>query len=221
MRLPLRRLLPAAFLAGLLPSVAAAQVCLGNPSFATHHLQMNGGYTFTSDFDELGANFTSGSNSVFAGIGVNSYAFEGSDANIRVAGSLGYQVPVTASGRVQACPMLRASYGMPTDDYNGSGGDLRTQSYGFGLAVGGALTQTDRFAIVPSVQAGVQRDLFRVRGGLFPVDNGDTYGVLGLGIGFVMNSALSIRPSVTVPINAAFDDPIFGIGLSLNYGGRR
>ena len=221
MRLPLRRLLPVALLIGALPSVAAAQACLGNASFSTNHLQMAGGYTFTSDFDELGASFTSGSNSVFAGIGVNSYAVEGSDANVRVAGSLGYQVPVTASGRVQACPMLRASYGLPTDDFNGLGGELRTQSYGFGLAIGGALTQTDRFAIVPSVQAGVQRDVFRVRGGLLPVDDGDTYGVVGLGIGFVMNNALSIRPSVTLPVNAAFDDPIFGIGLSLNYGGRR
>lgn len=221
MRLPLRRLLPAALVVGLLPSAAAAQACLGNASFGTNHLQMSGGYASTNDFDEIGAAFTSGSNSVFAGIGVNSYALDGGDANVRVAGSLGYQVPVTASGRVQACPMLRASYGLPTDDYNGSGGELRTQSYGFGLAVGGAMMQNERFAIVPSVQAGVQRALFRVRGGLASVDQADTYGVVGLGVGFVMNNALSIRPSVTLPVNAAFDDPIFGIGLSLNYGGRR
>lgn len=221
MRLPLRRLLPAALVVGLLPSAAAAQACLGNASFGTNHLQMSGGYASTNDFDEIGAAFTSGSNSVFAGIGVNSYALDGGDANVRVAGSLGYQVPVTASGRVQACPMLRASYGLPTDDYNGSGGELRTQSYGFGLAVGGAMMQNERFAIVPSVQAGVQRALFRVRGGLASADQADTYGVVGLGVGFVMNNALSIRPSVTLPVNAAFDDPIFGIGLSLNYGGRR
>lgn len=221
MRPSMRRLLPALLVTGLLPASAAAQACLGNASFATNHLQMSGGFRSTADVEELGTAFTSGSNSVFAGLGVNSYALGGGDANVRVAGSLGYQVPVTASGRVQACPLIRASYGLPTDDYDGSGGELRTQSYGFGLAVGGALVRGERFAIVPSVQASVQRNLFRVSGGLAPVDDADTYGVVGFGVGFVMNESLSLRPSVSLPIRAAFDEPIFDIGLSLNYGGRR
>lgn len=221
MRLSLRAIIPALAVSAVLPSVAAAQACLGNASFAANHLQMSGSYTFTSDFDELGAGFVSGSNTVFAGVGVNSYSNGGGDANLRISGSLGYQVPVSASGRLQACPLLRASYGLPTDDYNGTGGELTTQSYGFGLAVGGPLVQRARFALVPSLQAGVQRDVFTVRGGFAPDDLSDTYGTVGFALGLVMNESLSLRPSVLLPLNASFDDPIFGIGLSLNYGRRR
>lgn len=221
MRLSLRTVVPALAFASLLPSIAAAQACLGNASFGANHLQMSGSYTFTSDFDELGASFVSGSNSVFAGVGVNSYSNLGRDANLRISGSLGYQVPVSASGKLQACPLLRASYGLPTDEFNGFGGELTTQSYGFGLAVGGPMLQRARFALVPSLQAGVQRDVFKVRGGLAPEDNSDTYGTIGFALGMVMNESLSLRPSVLMPVNASFEDPIFGIGLSLNYGRRR
>lgn len=221
MRFPMRAVLPALALTALLPASAAAQACLGNASFANNHLQMTGDYTFSSDFDQLGASFVSGSNSVFAGLGLNSYAFRGGDPNLRISGTVGYQVPVSASGRVQACPLLRASYGLATDDYNGTGGELTTQSYGFGLALGGTMLQRSRFALVPSVQASVQRDAFTVRGGFAPDDFSDTYGLVGVALGLVMNESLSLRPSMQLPLNASFDDPVFGIALALNYGRRR
>ena len=221
MRRSVRSILPIALIAVTVPTTAAAQVCLGNASFAANHLQMSGSYTFTSDFDELGAAFTSGSNSVFAGLGVSSYSVDGGDPNLRIGGTLGYQVPVSAKGRVQACPLLRATYGLPTDDYNGTGGELTTQSYGIGLAFGGTLLQRERLALIPSVQASVQRDIFTVRGGLAPDDLADTYATVGVALGIVMNDALSLRPSMSLPVNAAFDEWLFGIGLSLNYGRRR
>lgn len=176
---------------------------------------------FSSDFEELGAGFTSGSNSYFGGLGISSYAFDGSDANVRLGGRLGSQVPVSASGRVQACPLLSASYGLTTKDYNGTGGDLHTQSYGLGLAIGGELMRSNRVALVPSVSATVLRDVFRVTGGLAPTDDQDTYILAGAAVGIVLSDALAIRPAVAFPINAAFDEPVFSIGLVLNYGGRR
>jgi len=217
----MRTVLPALALTALLPASASAQACLGNASFANNHLQMTGDYTFSSDFDQLGASFVSGSNSVFAGLGLNSYAFQGGDPNLRISGNVGYQVPVSASDRVQACPLLRVSYGLATDDYNGTGGELTTQSYGFGLALGGTMLQRSRFALVPSVQASVQRDAFTVRGGFAPDDFSDTYGLVGVALGLIMNESLSLRPSVQLPLNASFDDPVFGIALALNYGRRR
>lgn len=221
MRHSVRLLLPFATALVALPVTAAAQTCLGNASFAANHLQMGGTYTSVGDADELGASFVSGSNSVFAGLGVSSYSFDGGDANVRISGALGYQVPVSVSGRVQACPLLRASFGLPTTDYNGSGGDLTTQSYGLGLAVGGTLLQRERLALVPSVQATVQRDVFTIAGGLTPDDVTETYGTIGVALGIVMNESLSLRPSVSIPVNASFDDPIIGIGIALNYGRRR
>lgn len=214
-----RVLLPALALSLAIPAAAVAQVCLGNASFATNHLQVNASYNATNNVDELDASLVWGSNSAFAGLGVGSTEFDGGTPTTRVGGSLGYQVPVSASGRVQACPMLRASYGFPTDI--SGGGELSTQSYGLGIAVGGTLMTGARVALVPSLQAAVQRDVYTVSGTLLPDDRSDTYATLGLALGFVLNNSLSLRPQVSVPINAASDDPIFGFGLSLNFGGRR
>lgn len=217
----LRLLVPTLIAAVASPSLAVAQACLGNASFASNHMQVTGGLTSSDTFEELDAALVSGSNSVFAGIGVNSATYNGADGSLRIAGSLGYQVPLSAGGRLQACPLLRAEVGLPTNDFNGTGGELRTQRYGFGLAVGGPLVRGERWAIVPSVQAQVQRERWVVRGGIDPDDFTDTYALIGVAVGFVVNESLSVRPSMSIPSSAPFDEPVYGIGVSLNYGGRR
>ncbi len=217
---PSSLLLPALALTLAVPGAAFAQACLGNGSFAGHHMQMNAAYTTVDDVDEVGAALVSGSNSVFAGLGVSSYSIGDGSSSVRIGGSLGYQVPVSASGRVQICPVLSATIGLPSDDFGGTGNEYRTQSFGFGVALGGPVFRAERFALIPSLQAGVQRDVLNV-GGLAGADISDTYGSFGLALGLVFNEALSLRPSVRVPTGASFDDPIYGIGVALNYGGRR
>jgi hypothetical protein len=214
------RLLPALLLVSIAPAAAVAQACLGNGSFAGNHLQMNAAYVTVDEVDEVGASFVSGSNSVFAGLGVSSYSIGDGSSSVRIGGTLGYQVPVSTSGRVQVCPVLSATVGLPSDDFGGTGNEYRTQSFGFGVAVGGTLLRAERFALVPSLSAGVQRDVLTV-GGLPGADIADTYGTVGLALGFLFNDALSLRPSIRIPIGATFDDPVYGIGVSLNYGGRR
>lgn len=198
-----------------------AQACFGNASFASNHLQMNGDVAFNKDVEELGASFVSGSNSVFAGLGVVSSTVEGGDASVAVRGNLGYQVPVSPARSVQVCPVLRASVGLPAKNYDGLGGELTTQSYGLGLNLGGELIRAERLSLVPSLSVGVQRDVIRISGGTAPDNLQDTYAYAGLAVGIVVNNALSLRPSVTVPFEARLDSPIFGVGLALNFGGRR
>ena len=74
---------------------------------------------------------------------------------------------------------------------------------------------------MPSVSLGFQYDNLKVDGGLVDGSTSDTYGLAGFALGIVLNDALSIRPSITLPVSARFDDPILGIGVALNYGGRR
>lgn len=208
-------------IAPLATSALQAQACFGNASFASNHLQMNGDVAFNRDFEELGASFVTGSNSVFAGLGVVSSTFEAGDASVGIRGNLGYQVPVNQSRSVQVCPVLRASVGLPAKDYNGLGGELTTQSYGLGLNLGGELIRAERLALVPSLSVGVQRDVVRISGGTAPDDFQDTFAYAALAVGIVVNRALSLRPSVTVPFEARLDSPIFAVGLALNFGGRR
>lgn len=207
--------------APLASSVLQAQACFGNASFASNHLQMNGDVAFNKDVEELGASIVSGSNSAFAGLGVASSSVDGGDAIVAIRGNVGYQVPVNRARSVQVCPVLRASVGLPIKDYNGLGGELTTQSYGLGLNLGGELIRAERLALVPSLSVGVQRDVIRISGGTAPDAFQDTFAYAGLAVGIVVNRALSLRPSVTIPFEARLDSPIVGVGLALNFGGRR
>lgn len=203
-----------------LPLSAAAlhaQACLGYPSFSRNHLQMNADFIANDDFEELGASFVAGSNTAFGGLGVNRTLYDLGDV-VAIRGSLGYQVPVSKSGRVQACPQLRVNYGLPTDV--SFGGELSVRSYGFALGVGGELFKAQRVAIVPSVQLGLQRDEFTYSA-LGADDIEDTYVYAGLNVGIVLNEQLSIRPSLHFPDRGRLREPIFGLGLALNFGGRR
>lgn len=194
------------------PATATAQTCLGNASFTTNHLQLAGEMTFGDAGDEIGLSFVSGSNTAFAGLGLGSQSFETQDNRLLARGVLGYQVPATNNGSVQVCPVVRVGLG-----FGGEESGISSQSYSLGLAVGGVLVRAQRMSLVPSVALGMQNDRFQ----LGPDDFVDAYGTATLAIGIVLNESLSIRPSFLMPIGAQFDEPILGISLSLNYGGRR
>lgn len=203
------------------PALVAAQGCLGNASFITNHLQLNGDVIVNDDFEELGAAFVGGSGSFFGGLGVGSTTFDGGDANVALRVTAGSQTPISYGGKLQVCPLLRLRVGFPKQNYNGSGGEFSTQSYSIGVGVGGEMFRAARLAVVPSLQAGVQRDLLKLSGGIAPESIQDTYAYVGFALGLVANDALSLRPSVMLPADSRFDGPIFGVGLALNYGGRR
>lgn len=201
----------AALSLAFVPSVAAAQTCLGNASFATNHLQLAGDMTAGDGADEFGLSFVSGSNTAFAGLGVGFISYSG-DQRLAVRGVLGYQVPATSSGSIQVCPVLRAGLGFGEDS-----GDISSQIYSLGLAVGGVMLRAERIALVPSVTLAMQHERFDD----FGANITDEYGTATFALGIVLNESLSIRPSFLMPIGARFDEPILGISLSLNYGGRR
>jgi hypothetical protein len=204
----------------LASSTLQAQSCLGYPSFSANHLQMNAGASFSSDFEQFGANFVSGSNTIFAGLGVGGTRNTGSNSSLEARGLLGSQVPVGQSARWQICPVLNASYGTGPDDLALPGNDVTTAGAGFGLALGGELSRSETLAIVPSFQLGFQYERINIEG-LGGETLTDTYGTVGVGVGFVFSNQLSLRPSVTIPTREGSNEPIFGISVALNYGRRR
>lgn len=216
-------LLAVSAIAALLsPTHLAAQTCLGNPSFRVNHLQLAGEALFDENVTTFGAMFTSGSNSYFGGVGAGGASTDGVDGTtLLLRGQLGSQVALSPGSAAQVCPILTAEVGFGPEDIDGLGTNYSSRAFGFGLAFGGILANTGTIALVPSVSAG-----FQYRAGLFDGVGGsttvsDTYGTVGAALGLVMNQALSIRPSVTFPLGVEDGKPVVGIGVALNYGGRR
>ena len=221
LRSPLvRTLLVAALMA--VPAAARSQTCLGNPSFSTNHLQLSADASFPATATAFGASIGSGSETVFGRVGIGGVTYDNSDGStLVIGGTVGYQVTSPTTRRFQICPVLSAAYGMGPKDFAGSGNDLRTTAFSFGLSAGGEFVRMDGFSIIPAASVGFAYwsssvDAF---GGAFSTS--DTYGLAGVTLGIVLNSQLSVRPSVSLPFGVDERDPVYGIGVTLNYGGRR
>lgn len=118
--------------------------------------------------------------------------------------------------------MLAGSYGFGPNNVGGLGDtDLQTRAFNFGLSLGFDALRSDRLRVVPALSAGFvyAATIFDATGGSTTVD--DTYGVAGLTLGLVLNDQLAIRPTVSVPFGVDGAEASYGIGFTLNYGGRR
>ncbi len=201
-----------------LPALATradAQSCLGFPSFATNHLQMNAGATLSSDVEQFGASVVSGSNSFFAGFGVGGTSYGGGSPSLDLRGTLGSQTS-SSSGRVQACPLLSVGYGFGPKDFEGAGFDANTLTAGFGLAFGAELGT----ALIPSLRLGYEYEQFKVSG--VAGTTNDSFGSLAFALGYKFSDALVIRPSVGLTTRAGAEgEPTYGVSVAFNYGRRR
>jgi hypothetical protein len=205
----------------VVPGALEAQACLGNPSFSTNHLQVNAGASFAPSTTTFGGEFVGGSESLFTGLTAGGATYDGISGATLLAGiRAGFQVPVT-SGTMQVCPVVGAEVGFGPADVGGDRSDFRSRAVTFGLAAGGELLRSDRIAVVPSLSIGFAYTGTTVTGLLATETETETFGLAGAAVGLVLNDRLSIRPSVSFPIGLEGADPIYGIGFSLNYGGRR
>ena len=217
------RLLPAiaTLVVVALPSSLLGQACLGQPSFALNHLQMTAGANFDKTSTSFGANFISGSESVFGGIGIGGATFDGFEGSSLLAGATaGFQVPLTDGG-AQICPIVSAQFGFGPNDFDGLGTDFTSRGVNFGIAAGGEMFKSERIAVLPSASIAFAYAEGRFDGVGGSVTTSDTYALAGLALGFLISDKLAVRPSVSFPIGLEDADPVFGIGFALNYGGRR
>jgi hypothetical protein len=203
------------------PSALEAQACLGNPSFSTNHLQVGANAAFDKSSTSFGGSFVGGSETLFTGVSLGGATYDGiSGGSLQAGVAAGFQVPVT-SGSMQVCPIVSADFGFGPSNFDGAGTDLRTQAFSFGLGAGGELFKTERLAIVPSLSMGFAYTAATRAGLLSSGTDTETYGIAGAAVGFVLSERLSVRPSVSFPIGLDGADPVFGVGIALNYGGRR
>lgn len=87
------------------------------------------------------------------------------------------------------------------------------------LRAGIATGTNSQFRLVPTAGAALTYTKARFEGGLLDgVEDDDTYGIISLGLGFVLNTNVSILPSVEIPVGLEDADPGFGIMVAVNFG---
>jgi hypothetical protein len=202
------------------PLVADAQTCLGLASFSAGRVQLAASGDFGNDSKAYAANLNFGSPAgPFAGVSVGTVSYDDFDGNTTTVGAqFGWQAPLGTGNRIELCPAAGATYGFGPDNIEGSGTDLSAWTAFFGLQLGMSAGSNPQLRIVPTVGAALAYSKVDFEGGfLGGLEEDDTFGVFTLGLGFVLNSRVSILPSVDIPVGLEDADPAFGVTLGVNF----
>jgi hypothetical protein len=199
-------------------SGAAAQACLGLPSFATAAIHVNAGVEFADSATVYLVGVGAGKhNGLFANLGGFQVNFEGLDekANFGFL-EFGYQIPL---GKAQVCPIASGQFGTGPDD-DAIGFKVTTRGAAAGLALGVPLT-LGGFTVVPNGAVTYRyssQEVELAEVGSTTEDFND--GVVGLSLALIFRERFSIQPSVFIPFGGDTNETSFGVFASIAIGSR-
>ncbi len=203
-----------------LTAQAAAQTCVGMPSFSSGQMQIAGGGQFADGVSSFGGTFGYGTPKALygkAGVGTTSYdAFDGSSFDFNVGG--GYQIPLHTSRTAELCPVANLSIGSGPKDVLGTGTDISSRTLAFGASVGALLGRSPQLRILPNASFQFANTRASADDGTGSASDSQSYALLTLGTGFVFNSRFSLNPSINFPIGLDGGDTSFGLMGAMNFG---
>ncbi len=200
---------------------AAAQTCLGLASFSNGKMQVSGNGQFTEGANRFGAGFGYGlPSNIFAGAQLSTTSYEGADASsLGIGANVGYQLTVGKSANIHVCPVAGFELGMGPDD-DASETDNSQQSANLGFSVGTMMGASPRMQIVPSVGLGLAYSKLKTDVAGTESEFSDTHGQAQLGVGFIFNQSIAVRPSVSIPLGLEGSDPTFGLTVAYSFGSK-
>ncbi|MEP7383126.1 MAG: hypothetical protein ABI910_15655 [Gemmatimonadota bacterium] len=205
--------------AALIPAAgASAQSCLGLQPLTTHPTNVTVTGQFTDGAKSLDGRFGFGSSIAFGGIAAQVVSYDnidGTSKGIYVDGGLSYLAG--ASRNVSICPVGTLGYTFNPD--GGTTANSHTTVGQAGLAIGANFGSAPSMRLIPfgSLQLRYSRYDSDYQG--TSLSDSDTIGLIGGGLGIVLTDAVSLRPSVTVPLKSGYKTT-WGIGISFALGGR-
>lgn len=213
-----------AVLASVLSSApAVAQVCRGFGSFERGPIRLSGSGTFNSHASTYVAGAAVGLGGAFGelGVGVSDVnALNGS--SLLYAAGAGYQVHLNHDATAQLCPTVGVGFAYGPDNVNDTGLDYRETDFSLGVDAGVVATATTHVAVVPtgSMSFASAHPKFTSRGGA-NISSTQSFGVLGLGVGFVFGQEVSITPTVLRPFGLSGAATSFMVTVAFHVGRAR
>jgi hypothetical protein len=220
-----RSLVVSLALLAIVRAPAVAQTCQGLASFSAGQMQVAGNAQFPEGGKIWGGSFTYGMPSgVYAGADLSTTSIDNDGgSSLGIGAHAGYQMKLGRTGKVNLCPVARLALGMGPDDeaaeINSSSTDVH-----FGFALGTEMGATQQLRILPTAGLGLQYNKFKSEDtspGGSTLELSETYGLARLGVGFVFNQQISVRPTIDIPVGSdLINDPTFGLSVGYNFGSK-
>lgn len=203
----------------LCASHASAQTCLGMPSFRDGQFQVSLGAAFSEGAQGFGGGGALGSDDLFVGASLAVTDVDGADSTATsFAVNMGASFVVNQRERIQACPVASVilTGGPDVGDVDVSGVGLRA-----GGRLGVVAYESGDMQVVPTFGLDIAYD--RIDGDVGPVETTlarETYVIVSVGAGFILNKHVGIVPVLRVPLGLDGSDPEFSFVVAYNFGGR-
>jgi hypothetical protein len=220
-----RSLVVSLALLAIVRAPAVAQTCQGLASFSAGQMQVAANAQFPEGAKVWGGSFSYGMPSgVYAGADLSTLSIDNDGgSSLGIGAHAGYQMKLGRTGKVNLCPVAGLALGMGPDDeandINGSSTDVH-----FGLALGTDMGSTPRMRIIPTAGLGLQYTKLKIEDtspGGATIEGSETYGLARLGVGFVFNQQISVRPTIDIPVGSdLINDPTFGLSVGYNFGSK-
>ena len=220
-----RSLVVSLALAAMVNAPAVAQTCQGLASFSAGQLQVVGNAQFPEAAKVWGASINYGMPSgIYAGADLSSTSFDNDGgSSLGVGAHAGYQMKLGQSGKIHLCPVASLALGMGPDDDAAELNSSSTDAH-FGLALGTEMGSTRQLRILPTAGLGLQYSKFKQelgQGQGSEIEGSETYGLARIGVGFVFNQQISVRPTIDIPVGVEGGaDPVFGLSVGYNFGSK-
>jgi hypothetical protein len=204
---------------------AAAQTCQGLASYNAGQMQVAASTQFGEFSNTWGGSFSYGVPSgVYGGLDLSTESFDNDGgSSLGIGGHAGYQMKLGRTGKISLCPVARLALGMgPDDEANDING---SQTHGHvGLALGTEMGSTPRMRILPTAGLGLQYSKYKQEDtgpGGSTFEASETYALARIGVGFVFNQQITVRPTVDIPLGSDLNsDPAFGLTVGYNFGSK-
>jgi hypothetical protein len=217
-----RSLLVSLVLLGISRAPAQAQTCLGLAPFSRSAVQVTGEGAFTQGSNAVSAGLGYGlPASLFGGVEVGTRSFEAFDgSSLDLGAAAGYQIPVARTARFELCPIASFNLGIGPNSRFGSGVDRSSQMVSMGLALGTSLQAGPRLQIVPTLGLWFSHEKSRAENsaGATLFEIAENYGRAQVGIGMVLSSNISVRPTFDISMSPTGSEPTIALMVGYNFG---
>ena len=219
-------MVPLALLA-IVKSPAAAQTCQGMASYSAGQLQVAGNAQFPEGAKVWGGSLSYGQPAgIYGGADLSTTSIDNDGgSSLGIGAHAGYQMKLGRTQKMALCPVASLALGMgPDADAGNSSVDNSQTNAHFGFALGTEMGATQQMRIIPTAGLGLQYTKFKTEitgPGAGTAEVSETYGLARLGVGFVFNQQISVRPTIDIPVASDLvSDPTFGLSVGYNFGSK-